>query len=250
MTDEIKIYESDDLKFDEKSTIEIKAIENAGLDQPDHDIICVFDLDISFSGKKLRIALGEEGVGGKNHKIGIYRRTYEGSQNTLPKAIQDIQSGQPDKDRFSTMETKKLNPRNPTRASTDMSFNPNEDCFIMYRLDPKSNLRFSIDHNALSEGAHGYDKLFTHVQRISEDGKVWQNEPEFRVTSGLMSNANAVIVACNKSRVTMPQQGEPDILARLNLHIDVIGSGHSKSDSYIPIIIDPDVRFPGGNGGG
>ena len=127
------------------------------------------------------------------------------------------------------------------RKPSKMSFNCKELIYLVIKLAPGINWRFTAD-----------------APPISMD-KIWQNRDVFFNASNLdergiptapaKNNAfkyACVIVDCPKG---VPGGPIPTgIEARFNLHVDLM-EGLKNDAPYVPIIIDPDVRNPGGGGG-
>lgn len=126
------------------------------------------------------------------------------------------------------------------RQPTKMSIKTKKLTYIVFRLDPAMNWRFSSDG-----------------MPISMD-KYWNGRNVFYAGSHLDANGTEVGPAKNNSYkhayfVVDAKNGKPpspptqEVEARFNLHVDFV-EGSNNNDPYTPVIIDPDVRYPGGNG--
>lgn len=124
------------------------------------------------------------------------------------------------------------------RKPTKMSFNCKNLVYLVFKLDPNINWRFSAD-----------------AAPISMD-KIWKGKDVFFNATNLNTNGDEatpvkentqkyayMIANCPKGT---PLSGQ-EIEARFNLHVDFV-EGSDNDDPYVPVIIDPDVRNPGGNG--
>lgn len=116
------------------------------------------------------------------------------------------------------------------RKQTKMSFRCNELVYLLFKLDDSIDWRFSVDGPAISaDGTSGGNAVFFAPKGAGE----------------LMDRKRYAYAIADCPKGTSGGSGG-DIEAYFNLHVDFLEGG--EGDAYIPVVIDPDVRHPGGNG--
>lgn len=114
------------------------------------------------------------------------------------------------------------------RKMTKMSFRCNELIYLVFKLDDKLDWRFSVDGPAVSTDSDSAAKGVFFASK----------------GSGELTNSKTYAYAV----ADCPKGSAGDTIeANFNLHIDFLEGG--DTDAYTPVIIDPDVRYPGGHGG-
>jgi hypothetical protein len=133
--------------------------------------------------------------------------------------------------------------RKNIRKPSKMSFNCDKLIYLVIKLAPNLNWRFTADAPPISMDSFWQGKdVFFKATNLNALG--------VPVKSPAKNNAYKyayVIIDCPKGA---PGVGDIPgaIEARFNLHVDLM-EGPDDDDPYVPIIIDPDVRNPGGGGG-
>lgn len=238
---------------------EFETIDGGRPPFPDYNEIFVFDVSFKANNRSFEINLGtrNNSNGRAGFDFGMYKRDAQGGLDTLEAAIARIQAedqrGSSNRPRpphrvVGAKTDERVNTPGPRgRKPTGMSFLGKRNCFILLRFDPRSNLRFTMDYAAISRDADLSDGIFTHGHRVHRNGQIF-GEPKTGdiSTHSFADGCNAAVFAYHHDRVS----NLPEFEGRLNLHLDVLEDPSDPDSPYIPIIIDPDVRFPGGNGGG
>lgn len=125
------------------------------------------------------------------------------------------------------------------RKPSKMSFKCKDLVYLVFKLSPSINWRFTADGPPISMDRFWDGKdVFFNATNLDEYGH------ETTPAKNNQFNYAYVIVNCPNGK---PGPG-PAIEARFNLHVDLM-EGPNDEDPYVPIIIDPDVRNPGGSGG-
>lgn len=116
------------------------------------------------------------------------------------------------------------------RKPTKMSFRCKDLVYLVFKLDDKIDWRFTVDGPA-----------------VSMDG-IWSGKDVFFAPkkAGELANGRTYAYAIANCPNGTLDPSSSDIEARFNLHVDFLEGG--ETDAYTPVIIDPDVRYPGGNG--
>lgn len=200
-------------------------------DLPDYKVIYLIDVDLGLTvggGAGLSIKLGDNGL----------RRRIKGNE-TLAEAVADVVGGTGDPKKF-TKRHGNAQPHSP--KPTSMSFRCNDQCFIIFRLPSNGNLRFTSSWDALSRDVDPKADFFTHPRRISDDGQIYREDPLNRGQNYLHA-----MFAYDGTAATAGGNSV-DAIGRFNLHVDVVEDPGMPDSPRLPIIIDPDVRYPGGNG--
>lgn len=108
--------------------------------------------------------------------------------------------------------------------------------YIVLALDPQVNWHFDSDDSAISLKDIGATAHYGGLRHVLADGSV-QAAP----------GADCRIVYFAASPPEVPENGQ--YRHGLNFHVQLTqnSSGHSSTASILPIIIDPDVGYPGGS---
>lgn len=128
------------------------------------------------------------------------------------------------------------------RKPTKMSLKYKDPFYLLVKLSDNWNWRFSADGAPLSMDSYWTGKrVFLDAFSFDSAGAV-VTSPSPEVTC---KNAYT-IVNCDKAKET---SGSHNFEARYNLHVDLVEDPTDMANSsYIPLILDPDVRWPGGDG--
>jgi len=120
---------------------------------------------------------------------------------------------------------------------TSMSLNVEEPTVVVFILKSPKNIYFSRDGTPFSYDPANAKDCFFEATRVDKDG----NFHDARQSSVENSRVAYMYVK--------PKLGSGVVVydAPFNIHIDFEGLGF-ESSFRIPVIIDPDVRFPGGSG--
>lgn len=112
--------------------------------------------------------------------------------------------------------------------------------YIVLKLSSRYNWQFSraFAPFTMDRRDQGYHRFFD-ARRFNAAGDVIEN-------SVLENNCRFAYFTVDPTKFVANAQGE--FQHRFNIHIDLLEMDGSTIDSFIPIIIDPDVRHPGGNG--
>lgn len=128
------------------------------------------------------------------------------------------------------------------RKPTKMSLRNKEKIYLLVKLSENPSWRFTADGAPLSadkylQGAGVFSDSFA----FDPSGNVITTP-----SSGVTCKHAYTIIDCDKAKETM---GSDDFEARYNLHVDLVENPTDLANSpYIPVILDPDVRWPGGDG--
>jgi len=128
------------------------------------------------------------------------------------------------------------------RKPTKMSLKYKKPFYLLIKLSDNWNWRFSADGAPLSMDSYWSGKgVFQDAYSFDSAGAL-VTRPSPNITC---KNAYT-IVNCDKAKET---PGSDDFEARYNLHVDLVEDPSDLANSpYIPLILDPDVRWPGGDG--
>jgi hypothetical protein len=131
-------------------------------------------------------------------------------------------------------------PTNPAETTpTDMALRCNKLVYLVYELAEGLAWRFSDgsipftrDHTTLAE------TTMFNPRAIDSNGDTHK--------TGSNLNTKHAVFIFNGEKAS--NSGKDPFQARLNLHIDLLDDPNDPSAGCTPIIIDPDVRYPGGSG--
>lgn len=131
------------------------------------------------------------------------------------------------------------NPSPKPPFSTQLSLNNEQYCYIILKLSGK-NWQFSHKGAPFSIGIDGLKAdVYRRARRVDAQGAVV--DPSATKTGCKV----AYLIA---DGVTASGGTPRDYIHPFNLHVDLIDQNSTSAPSYIPIIIDPDIRWPGGSG--
>ncbi|MEP2103763.1 MAG: nucleotide synthetase [Parasphingorhabdus sp.] len=135
-----------------------------------------------------------------------------------------------------------FNPTKGKRKPTKMSLKYKDPFYLFVKLSDNLNWRFAADGAPLSMDRYWRNKeVFFDSFSFDDHGDIVPNPS----TATTCKHAYT-IVNCDKAKET---PGSDDFEARFNLHVDLVENPTDLvNSSYIPIILDPDVRWPGGDG--
>jgi hypothetical protein len=129
----------------------------------------------------------------------------------------------------------------PDPPETPLSLNNRRFSYVIYKLSSK-NWQFCRDHPPVSIGELGKAAgVYFNARRIDENGKEERVDIDRRlpVTDNCMV-AHFIADGFKATGFT------GSYTHALNLHVDLIYEERERA--YIPLVIDPDVRNPGGSG--
>jgi hypothetical protein len=124
--------------------------------------------------------------------------------------------------------------------ANDMSLRLSKPRYLVYHLDDALSWRFSRNFAPFTQDAAlAKDQIFSDARLITNEGKLLA-AGEFCADCRF-----AVLI------FTPPADLPPDFVYRFNLHIELLDDPNDPiNGAYIPIILDPDVRWPGGTASG
>ncbi len=108
-----------------------------------------------------------------------------------------------------------------------------EPAYVIFKLDPRLNWRFSDSDPAISHKNAEDTDYYCALQHVRPNGS-YSSRP--------VADCRIVFL------VAMPPDGE--YKHGFNFHVDLIQKPHldHTKERILPLIIDPDIRFPGGSG--
>lgn len=125
------------------------------------------------------------------------------------------------------------------RKPSKMSFKCKDIVYLAFKLDPALNWRFTADGAPISMDKFWETKnVFFNVKNFDEAGKE---------TIPSRNNAYKYAYMIVDSPKGTPGGSGTPIEARFNLHVDFVEDPANDDSPYVPVILDPDVRNPGGN---
>lgn len=122
---------------------------------------------------------------------------------------------------------------------TPLSLNNEKYCYVILKLSGK-NWQFSREGAPFSVGIDGWiADVYRRARRVDAQGTV--------------VDPTAIQDGCKVAYLIADGQtasgGTPrDYRHPFNLHVDLIYQDSATNPSHMPIIIDPDIRWPGGSG--
>ncbi len=122
------------------------------------------------------------------------------------------------------------------RASSPLDLNCKEDSFIIFALDPRWNWQFNPKGDCLlMEGKHD-DGKYSEALFLKKDGQV--------VAGGNVGDG--CMLLCFKADCSAPPHFNDKFNLMVEILLDPIEGQNERRRTQI--IIDPDVKFPGGSG--
>ncbi|HYD36646.1 MAG TPA: nucleotide synthetase [Allosphingosinicella sp.] len=108
-----------------------------------------------------------------------------------------------------------------------------EAAYVVFKLDPRLNWRFSDNDPVISHKQAGDAAYYGGLRHVRPNG-TYSDRP--------VADCRIVFL------VAMPPDGE--YKHGFNFHVDMIQKPHLDHvrERILPLIIDPDIRFPGGSG--
>lgn len=198
----------------------------------------LLELNIQTRGRKLEIFIDDDGPGNNKISASEFRWHSTPNDDSLAQGLGHLISGN-----GNSIKLDKRGTNNHSRPATPMSLNFPSDCYVVLSLSKHlTNVRFSSKFFALQREVQGRDNPIRWSSRIN----------------GLDSNDKAIISDDRRNygpgnRYAFFAYKRSDITAsegdtRFNIYLDVVnGNIEDGRAPFIPIVIDPDVRFPGGN---
>jgi len=155
-------------------------------------------------------------------------RTYGGG---LPGLVEDVRAGT-----FQYVDNLSSRPQPPM---TPLSLNNQRLSYVIYKLRSR-NWQFARKHPPFSIGKKGKDaNAYFEAMRVDRHGVAEPVDPLKAAKDGSMV---AYFIADGAKATGFTGR----YVHALNVHVDLLfGSG---GRGYMPLVIDPDVRHPGGSG--
>ncbi|MFN3945956.1 MAG: nucleotide synthetase, partial [Allosphingosinicella sp.] len=131
-----------------------------------------------------------------------------------------------------------------------LSVDNKENIYIVFRLDPKWNWRFSRDVPAFSlfedKCRPNDEEYYGSPVALTKSGEIFTPPSGDKPLGEDEVSRIAYFTALGKKAYHDPARKGPD---RFNIHVNLVEDpGDDGLDKYIPLIIDPDVGHPGGSG--
>lgn len=206
-------------------------------EMPEYGQVYLIDVYIDSKGGTLSIEMGTDGK--RPHKE-IGGKKIDGAINTaaLESAVDAIVS---DWKKHKLCLTKK--PKrgfNHRRRETSMSFNAGKDSILVLRL-ANPNAYFTRETHAVKKPKEDHSGTFDWFRRLDPSGQVLGYDKKFKHGDAARNDRTKMVAISYK-------MGEDPHLAQFNLMLDILDGADEPDTPYVPIIVDPDVRFPGGSG--
>ncbi|GAA4641654.1 hypothetical protein GCM10023115_01190 [Pontixanthobacter gangjinensis] len=125
--------------------------------------------------------------------------------------------------------------------ATPMSFNGKGDCFIVYRLT-NTNAFFTQETFAIKKEEGLSSNILPWMRRVDDCGLPLPYDKDYDSSNPVRNKRTKMAVLAYRKPNASAH------LARFNLYLDIVEDTNDPVSPYVPIIVDPDVRFPGGNG--
>ncbi|TFI58334.1 hypothetical protein E2493_10120 [Sphingomonas parva] len=123
-----------------------------------------------------------------------------------------------------------------------LSLKNNKNVYVIFKLTGK-NWQFAHNAQPFSIGVEAYKSdCYFDARRVDSAGAVDDGDDPAIKKYGCKV---AYFIALGDRAVS---GNPPDYVHDFNLHLDLIYSDHNQNATYTPIIVDPDIRFPGGSG--
>lgn len=130
---------------------------------------------------------------------------------------------------------------------TDMSLKFNMPCHLVVHLDDSLAWFFARNFRPFSRPKGKiFETVFTNPQLIDPSGKL---HPVGTDGSGAIESCRFATMIFDPKPIGQQRQegGYQNFVAPFNINVELMDNP-GNVDSYVPIIIDPDVRWPGGDG--
>ena len=157
---------------------------------------------------------------------------------TLADAVQRVVMGTGGKkEKFGILNPNLKSPKKPNK----MSFRANKECHIIYRLPFGSGLRYAIDHPPILRDPSIAKGILGNTKFVDASGTI--------LPDGAQPNDCRHILISFNGKAATPPAGD-DFIGMFNLYVDVLDDPADCNSGHIPMVLDPDVRWPGGKNGG
>ena len=111
--------------------------------------------------------------------------------------------------------------------------------YLVFRLPEKSNIQFSADYLPFTmEHANVANEQFVESGKFDSKGNRFSPRRKLEDCKYAFFTVNGP---------HLPKADPARFIRRFNIHVELLESNGGKVINRIPIIIDPDVRNPGGN---
>ena len=186
----------------------------------------VYMLDVILSGgTPFSLGMGSQFV---SDKIG-------GSE-TIADAVRRVVTGGGGKqEKFEKPKPNEKSPKKPNK----MSFRCKKACHIIYRLPANSGLRYALGHAPILRDPVIADGIFGNPQYVDSSGNI--------LPPGSAPNDCRHLLIAYDGKKAAPPAGD-DFIGTFNLYVDVLDDPKDVTGGHIPIVLDPDARWPGGSG--
>lgn len=153
--------------------------------------------------------------------------TFPGGLNGLIASLQTTGASLPD--------TNNLRPPPP---ATPLSLSNRELTYVIYRLSLIKNWQFASNFPPFTIGKAGKEsKCHFRARRVDRQGV------KDRIVDGLPEKSGCKIAYFISHGAKAYVNG--DYIHDINIHVELLYGGNSVR---MPLVIDPDIRFPGGSG--
>lgn len=126
--------------------------------------------------------------------------------------------------------------------SSRLSLRNHEWCYIVIRLADRRNWQFCKDQPPFTVGVEAFKAdIYREARRFESNGaisRIYQDPPlSGNFVPKRMGSRVAYFVADNRASGTFAHG--------FNIHVDLL---YAESGLRLPVVIDPDIRWPGGSG--
>jgi len=204
-------------------TIPFDELDEYPSQTPRPQLATVREIDCKITGREISFFFSKA-------KYYIEIPNYPGRLKGLLKDIAQGNIRLPDKDGL-----------NPPPPASPLSLKNKEVCYVIYRLNLRKNWQFAHDYPPFSIGPQGKAaECHFEARRVDSQGR------RQRVVDRAPKKDNCKVAYFISNGFTATGFTGQYVHA-LNLHVELLfGSGAVR----VPLIIDPDVRYPGGSGSG
>lgn len=129
-----------------------------------------------------------------------------------------------------------INPEPKGEFNSPMSLHNDRYVYVVFILKRAKNWQFAEKYSAISIANSGLEGLYYEACHVFPSGHASSRPgPGAKV---------AYFIASAPIKDGVPKH----YIDHINLHVDLLYENHRSERAAMPIIIDPDVRYPGGSG--
>ena len=121
----------------------------------------------------------------------------------------------------------------PKPPMTSLSISISKPTVLLLLIESPYNVYFSENGTPFTYDGDRDNDRFYDARKVDRDGNIKEHNDKVR--------------KCQIALLTINPPSSPDYWDPFNIHVDLFEAG-GNPDFNIPIIIDPDVRYPGGSG--